>query len=112
MAAGGGRFAPYFRLLVKICKHIFTAQRYTNHFCWSKRPGSRAKCHSQEKSTLKGYSLLGSGSWARTSDLIVTLIPYFRMRVDYLIIHVSGCGALMNAYCWAHILVSEPSKTS
>ncbi len=65
-----------------------------------------------EKPPAKGWFFYGSGSWARTSDLIVTLIPYFRIRVDYLIIRVSGCGALMDEYCWAHILVSEPSKTS
>ncbi|HSX17707.1 MAG TPA: hypothetical protein VLH86_06435, partial [Patescibacteria group bacterium] len=27
----------------------------------------------------------GSGDWIRTSDLVVTLIPYFHTSVDYLI---------------------------
>jgi hypothetical protein len=30
--------------------------------------------------------LFGSGDWIRTSDLVVTLIHYFRSGVDYLII--------------------------
>lgn len=27
----GGRFVPYFLLLIKICKHIFTSLRFTNY---------------------------------------------------------------------------------
>jgi len=34
-------------------------------------------------------SLTGSGDWIRTSDLVVTLIYYFRSGVDYLIIPIA-----------------------
>jgi hypothetical protein len=40
----------------------------------------------KESKRLRAYSLfLGSGDWIRTSDLVVTLIRYFRSGVDYII---------------------------
>jgi len=36
--------------------------------------------------------MLGSGDWIRTSDLVVTLIYYFRNGVDYLIIFQKDAG--------------------
>ena len=53
---------------------------------------------------------IGSGDWIRTSDLVVTTILCFRIRLDYLIILVWMQGAYEGLLLRTHLLVSEPSK--
>jgi hypothetical protein len=50
----------------------------------------------------------GSGDWIRTSDLVVTLIPYFRNGVDYLIILVRMDSGMQGAY--EGLLFGSPSS--
>lgn len=47
----------------------------------------------------------GSGNWIRTSDLVVTLIPYFRTSVDYLItLLLQGRGKALPIRQWQTVL--------
>jgi hypothetical protein len=79
---------------------------YSAKFLWTFLPLKNKK--TEVSASVYCYDF-GSGERIRTFDLVVTRDHSFRMCVDYLFIR-KGCRALLEDYCSAHLLVSEPSK--